>query len=99
MQMAIYRLPVMMQPGIILTTIFLITRHGIEKMTGKTYHCDMPACEQNLADERIIRVLSFVKSKWTKHIRKQHAWLTMRVHTRKEQEHRVRPFSFFATPF
>ena len=62
MQFAIYRLPVMMQPSIILTTIFLITRHGIEKTIGQTYHYNMPTYEQNLADERIIRVLSSIKS-------------------------------------
>tara|TARA_B100001741_G_scaffold306704_1_gene300538 strand:+ start:623 stop:1117 length:495 start_codon:yes stop_codon:yes gene_type:complete len=52
--------------------LFLMTKYGIEKMIGKKYPNNMPAYENELTDNEIIAVLSYIKSTWPKQIQRQH---------------------------
>ena len=54
------------------TYLFLMTKYGIEKMIGKTYPNNMPAYEDELSDDEIIAVLSFIKSTWPITVKHQH---------------------------
>ena len=52
--------------------LFLITKYGIEEMIGEKYPNNMPAYENELTDNEIIAVLSYIKSTWPKPIQLQH---------------------------
>ena len=52
--------------------LFLLTKYGIEKMIGEKYPNNMPAYENELTDNEIIAVLSYIKSTWPKPIQRQH---------------------------
>ena len=52
--------------------LFLMTKYGIEKMIGEEYPNNMPAYENELTDNEIIAVLSYIKSTWPKPIQRQH---------------------------
>ena len=52
--------------------LFLMTKYGIEKMIGEKYPNNMPAYENELTDNEIIAVLSYIKSTWPKPIQLQH---------------------------
>ena len=52
--------------------LFLMTKYGIEKMIGEKYPNNMPAYENELTDNEIIAVLSYIKSTWPKPIQRQH---------------------------
>ena len=52
--------------------LFLMTKYGIEKMIGEKYPNNMPAYENQLTDNEIIAVLSYIKSTWPKPIQRQH---------------------------
>ena len=61
------------------TYLFLMTKYGIEKMIGQTYPNNMPAYEDELSDEEIIAVLSFIKSEWPNNVRWQHDQINARA--------------------
>ena len=61
--------------------LFLMTKYGIEEMTGKSYPNNMPAYEGKLADEDIIAVLSYIKSTWPSGIQHQHNQLNARANS------------------
>ena len=52
--------------------LFLMTKYGIEKMIGEKYPNNMPAYENELTDNEIIAVLSYIKSTWPKPIQRHH---------------------------
>jgi cytochrome c len=52
--------------------LFLMTKYGIEKMIGEEYPNNMPAYKNELTDNEIIAVLSYIKSTWPKPIQRQH---------------------------
>ena len=52
--------------------LFLMTKYGIEKMIGEKYPNNMPAYENQLTDNEIIAVLSYIKSTWPEPIQRQH---------------------------
>ena len=52
--------------------LFLMTKYGIEKMIGEKYPNNMPAYENELTDNEIIAVLSYIKSTWPEPIQRQH---------------------------
>ena len=52
--------------------LFLMTKYGIEKIIGEKYPNNMPAYENELTDNEIIAVLSYIKSTWPKSIQRQH---------------------------
>ena len=52
--------------------LILMTKYGIENLTGKKYLNNMPAYENLLTDKEIIASLSYIKSKWPKKIQKIH---------------------------
>ena len=60
------------------TYLFLMTKYGIEKMIGKTYPNNMPAYEDELSDDEIIAVLSFIKSTWPIAVKQQHFQMNAR---------------------
>ena len=60
------------------TYLFLMTKYGIEKMIGKTYPNNMPAYEDELSDDEIIAVLSFIKSTWSITVKQQHDQINAR---------------------
>ena len=59
--------------------LFLMTKYGIEKMTGRSYRNNMPAYEDKLTDEEIVAALSFIKSTWSGRIQRQHDQINARV--------------------
>ena len=59
--------------------LFLMTKYGIEKMIGKSYPNNMPAYEEQLSDEEIIAVLSYIKSTWPRRIQRQHDQINARA--------------------
>ena len=54
------------------TYLLLMTKYGNEKIIGKTYPNNMPAYEDELSDNEIIAVLSFIKSTWPNNVKRQH---------------------------
>ena len=52
--------------------LFLMTKYGIEKMIGEKYPNNMPAYENELTNNEIIAVLSYIKSTWPEPIQLQH---------------------------
>ena len=60
------------------TYLFFMTKYGIEKMIGKTYPNNMPAYEDELSDDEIIAVLSFIKSTWPIAVKQQHDQINAR---------------------
>ncbi len=55
------------------SNLFNLTKYGIEAMLGKQYPNNMPAYANRLTDADIIAALSFIKSQWPDHIKRQHA--------------------------
>ena len=55
-------------------TLFKLTKHGLAAMLGpdSNYESNMPAYEGVLADEEIVAVLSFIKSRWPAEVRERH---------------------------
>jgi mono/diheme cytochrome c family protein len=49
-----------------------MTKQGIASIAGPDYKTRMPAYDGILSDEEIIAVLSYIKSRWPKEIRKRH---------------------------
>jgi mono/diheme cytochrome c family protein len=66
--------------------LFSMTKYGIEKMIGKKYPNNMPAYEDQLTDEQIIAVLSYVKSTWPRRIQRQHDQINARANAQKEDD-------------
>ena len=62
--------------------LFLMTKYGIEKMIGRIYPNNMPACKDKLTDEEIIAALSYIKSTWPGRIQRQHDQVNARAMTR-----------------
>ena len=58
--------------------LFLMTKYGIEEMIGKKYPNNMPAYEDKLTDDKIISVLSYIKSTWPSRIQRQHDQINAR---------------------
>jgi mono/diheme cytochrome c family protein len=52
--------------------LFAMTKDGIASFAGSNYKTRMPAYAEVLSDDEIIAVLSFIKSRWPKTIRKRH---------------------------
>ena len=52
--------------------LFMITKYGIEDIIGQKYANNMPAYKNELTDNEIIAVLSYIKSTWPKPIQRQH---------------------------
>ena len=67
------------------TYLFLMTKYGIEKMIGKTYPNNMPAYEDELSDEEIIAVLSFIKSTWPNTVKRQHDQINARANAQSKE--------------
>ena len=67
------------------TYLFLMTKYGIEKMIGKTYPNNMPAYENELSDDEIIAVLSFIKSTWPNTVKRQHDQINARANAQSEE--------------
>ena len=61
--------------------LFLMTKYGIEKMTGRKYPNNMPAYNDTLTDEEIIAALSYIKSTWPSRIQRQHDQINARAKT------------------
>ena len=59
--------------------LFLMTKYGIEEMIGKSYPNNMPAYKNNLTDEEILAVLSYIKSTWSGRIQRQHDQINARA--------------------
>ena len=59
--------------------LFLMTKYGIEAMIGKSYPNNMPAYKDNLTDEEILAVLSYIKSTWSGRIQRQHDQINARA--------------------
>ena len=49
-----------------------MTKYGIEEMIGKKYRNNIPAYKNELKDNEIIAVLSYIKSTWPDEIQKHH---------------------------
>ena len=62
--------------------LFLMTKYGIEKMIGEKYPNNMPAYENELTDNEIIAVLSYIKSTWPKPIQRQHDEISAYANTK-----------------
>ena len=58
--------------------LFLMTKYGIEEMIGRKYPNNMPAYEDKLTDDKIISVLSYIKSTWPRRIQRQHDQINTR---------------------
>ena len=56
-----------------------MTKYGIEEMIGKSYPNNMPAYEDQLTDEEILAVLSYIKSTWSGLIQRQHDQINTRA--------------------
>ena len=67
------------------TYLFLMTKYGIEKMIGKTYPNNMPAYEDELSDDEIIAVLSFIKSTWPNTVKRQHDQINARSNAQSKE--------------
>ena len=67
------------------TYLFLMTKYGIEKMIGKTYPNNMPAYEDELSDDEIIAVLSFIKSTWPNTVKRQHDQINARANAQSKE--------------
>jgi mono/diheme cytochrome c family protein len=52
--------------------LFKITKLGTASIAGPDYKTRMPAYADVLSDEEIVAVLSYIKSRWPKQIRKRH---------------------------
>ena len=59
--------------------LFLMTKYGIEAMIGKSYPNNMPAYKDELTDEEILAVLSYIKSTWSGRIQRQHDQINARA--------------------
>ncbi len=66
------------------TYLFAMTKYGIEKTLGTKYPNKMPAYENQLTDEQIIAVLSYIKSTWPKHLQLQHDQINDRVNAQQK---------------
>lgn len=61
------------------TLLFDLTKYGAAKAAGlENYESDMPTYEDVLTDTEIIAVLSFIKSRWSSELQKQHDSLNRR---------------------
>lgn len=63
--------------------LFLLTKYGIETMIGRPYPNNMPAYEDDLSDEQIIAVLSYIKSRWPDSVRRRHDQINDRAAARQ----------------
>jgi len=52
--------------------LFKMTKEGIASIAGTDYKTQMPAYAETLRDKEIVAVLSYIKSRWPKEIRKRH---------------------------
>ena len=53
--------------------LFGLTKYGAAKFAGlENYETDMPIYEDDLTDDEIVAVLSFIKAQWPKEIRQRH---------------------------
>lgn len=52
--------------------LIALTKHGPSIVAGPDYPTDMPAYETLLDDAEIVAVLSYIKSRWPRHIRQRH---------------------------
>ena len=59
--------------------LFMMTKYGIEKTIGRSYPNNMPAYEDQLSDQDIIAVLSYIKSQWSESIQRQHDQINARA--------------------
>ena len=64
--------------------LFSMTKYGIEKMIGKKYPNNMPSYEDQLTDEQIIAVLSYIKSNWSRRIQHQHDQINARANAQRQ---------------
>ena len=58
--------------------LFKLTKFGAAALAGGGYKSDMPAFNEVLADEEIVAVLSYIKSRWPARIRERHDGLNSR---------------------
>ena len=65
--------------------LFLMTKYGIEKVIEKSYPNNMPAYKDQLSDEAIMAVLSYIKSTWPAPIQRQHDQINARDKVQKKQ--------------
>ena len=72
------------------TYSFFMTKYGIEKMIGKTYPNNMPAYEDELSDDEIIAVLSFIKSTWPIAVKQQHDQINARSNASSKRSQKVK---------
>jgi mono/diheme cytochrome c family protein len=54
-------------------------------MIGKTYPNNMPAYEDELSDDEIIAVLSFIKSTWPNTVKRQHDKINARANAQSKE--------------
>mgnify|MGYP003327781837 FL=1 len=54
-------------------------------MIGRPYPNNMPAYEDDLSDEQIIAVLSYIKSRWPDQVRRRHDQINDRAAARQEK--------------
>lgn len=66
------------------TYLFEITKYGIEKMIGKPYPNTMPIYENQLSDNEIVAVLSYIKSTWPERIQRQHDQINTRANAQRK---------------
>ena len=59
--------------------LFLMTKHGIEEIIGKSYPNNMPVFEDKLTDDEIIAALSYIKSTWSSRIQRKHDQINART--------------------
>ena len=62
-------------------TLFALTKEGLAAMLGEGsgYETDMPAYAGVLADEEILAVLSYIKSRWPAEVRARHDAINARA--------------------
>ncbi len=59
--------------------LIALTKYGPAAMAGGGYESDMPAYQDQLSDEEIVAVLSYIKSRWPADIRARHDALNQRA--------------------
>ena len=59
--------------------LIALTKYGPAAMAGSGYESDMPAYQDQLSDEEIVAVLSYIKSTWPAEIRARHDALNQRA--------------------
>lgn len=53
--------------------LFEMVKFGPQKFAGRNYQSNMPPFENVLDDKEILAVLSFIKSRWSKTVRRRHS--------------------------